>query len=138
MDYDDTLHVNSMEMFSSTQVNPTAIDATNTITTSSSDYEEDAWYKYSKKCEWEKHSSGMASKKIHKMGYNGKGLGKNEDGIVEVNPPQKKKDPSIQKLLYILSDSMLNGIDNRYKVIKYCHGGCTIECMHSHLKKLSQ
>ena len=39
---------------------------------------------------------------------------------------------------------MLNGSDeqrqnnNRYKVIKYCHGGCTIECMHSHLKKLSQ
>ena len=94
VDYDDTLHVNSMEMFSSTQVNPTAIDATNTITTSSSDYEEDAWYKYSKKCEWEKHSLGMASKKIHKMGYNGKGLGKNEDGIVEaiqVYPPQKKR-----------------------------------------------
>ena len=25
-----------------------------------------------------------------------------------------------------------------HKVTKYCHGGCTIECMHSHLKKLSQ
>ena len=39
---------------------------------------------------------------------------------------------------------MLNGIaeqrlsNNRYKVIKYCHGWCTIECMHSHLKKLLQ
>ena len=49
VDYDDTLHVDSIEMLTSTHVNPTAIDATdkyNTINTSSSDYEEDAWYKY--------------------------------------------------------------------------------------------
>ena len=33
---------------------------------------------------WEKHSSGAARKVLNKMGYtNGKGLGKNEDGIVE-------------------------------------------------------
>ena len=36
-------------------------------------------YKY----EWLKHSSGLATKIINKMGYKGKGLGKNEDGIEE-------------------------------------------------------
>ena len=35
------------------------------------------------KYEWLKYSSGQASKIINKMGYKGKGLGKNEDGIEE-------------------------------------------------------
>ena len=32
---------------------------------------------------WEKHSSGVATKIMNKMGYKGKGLGKRENGITE-------------------------------------------------------
>ena len=38
---------------------------------------------------WEKHSTGVASKIMKKMGHNGKGLGKAENGIVESIPAGK-------------------------------------------------
>ena len=45
---------------------------------------------------WEEHSSGMARNTIERMGYKGKGLGKNENGIGEAITvdnirPRKKK-----------------------------------------------
>ena len=67
---------------------------------------------------WEKHSTGYASKMLSKMGYQGKGLGKAENGIMEpvtIHPcgfaaadKQKSPEPGTSKLIYILSDSMLN------------------------------
>ena len=71
-------------------------------------------------------------------------MGKNEDGIMEaINIDQiRNQNPPVRKLIYILSDSMLRGIDEQrlcnkwYEVKKHCHGGCTVECMQSHLKKL--
>ena len=101
-------------------------------------------YKY----QWQKHSSGLASKIINKMGYKGKGLGKNEDGIEEaivVNDTKfntevtKTRD---EKVLYIASSSMMNQMDEErlsrgnIKVKVRCHGGCTIRCMYSHLPEM--
>ena len=57
---------------------------------------------------WEEHSSGMARNTIVRMGYKGKGLGKNENGIVEAITvdnirPRKKKTA-------IFSSSITRGI----------------------------
>ena len=99
--------------------------------------------------EWEKYSRGVAGKMMDKMGYKGKGLGKNENGIIEPimigtsnilgrsNHRIKRK-----RLLYILSSSMLNQMDERrlrsntMDVKIQCHGGCTINCMYTHLQKM--
>ena len=97
--------------------------------------------------EWEKHSSGFAGRIIDKMGYKGKGLGKNEDGIVEaikIDDSNKFYDLNTEtnakkKMLYILSSSMLNQMDeqrlSRENIIvkTKCHGGCTVKCMYTHL-----
>ena len=97
---------------------------------------------------WEKHSSGIAMKIMNKMGYKGKGLGKTENGITEtikikprkigVNDTRKKKLPEKRMKLYILSDSMLNQMDEKrlskkLDVKVHCHGGCTVTCMYTHL-----
>ena len=105
--------------------------------------------------EWEQYSSGVARKTLDKMGYRGKGLGKNQDGIAEAiqinaskggitNPKIKNKENTTRKIIYILSDSMLKGMDDErlsnqnYEIRRYCHGGCTIKCMLSHVNKLMQ
>ena len=95
---------------------------------------------------WEKPSTGVASKKMKKMGHNGKGLGNAENGIVESIPVGKShglgalvpKKPDQRKTLCILSDSMLNQLDERKLSKKHdvklkCHGGCTIACMYKHI-----
>ena len=106
---------------------------------------EDSQFKF----EWEKHSSGFAGRIFQKMGYKGKGLGKNEDGITEAitiadtqlsmgesNTRQK------QKLLYVASSSMLNQMEEKrlsrgdIQVKVRCHGGCTIKCMYTHLPEM--
>ena len=65
-----------------------------------------------KKFKWEEHSSGAARKVIERMGYKGKGLGKNEDGIEEAitvhNTTRKAKS-------LIFSSSIKRGIHtNRF------------------------
>ena len=95
---------------------------------------------------WEKHSSGIASKIMGKMGYKGKGSGKAEDGILEPikieNTKEiggkRKKEGYKRMAICILSDSMFNQIDekrlsSKHDVKVLCHGGCTIECMYSHV-----
>ena len=62
-------------------------------------------FKLADKFTWEKHSSGFASKMLNKMGYkDGKGLGKEENGIKEPieitktgNMKQNKNDKSTRK-----------------------------------------
>ena len=98
---------------------------------------------------WEKYSTGAASNIMKKMGYKGKGLGKDENGIMEpitIEHPQilgaAQKRKNHKKLFYILSSSMLNQMDeerlsNKDVNVKIqCHGGCTISCMYSHLQKM--
>ena len=107
---------------------------------------------------WQKHSSGVASKIMRKMGYKGKGLGKLEDGITEpvtIKPRKNMQhdtyaETNIQedhynkknKLLYIASSSMLNQMDEKrlsthnINVKVRCHGGCTVKCMYTHLPEL--
>ena len=105
---------------------------------------DDSRYKY----EWEKHSSGFAGKIFRKMGYQGKGLGKNEDGIREaitIDNSKFNSQPNTEdkkKLFYIASSSMLNQMDEKrlsrenIKVIVKCHGGCTVRCMYTHLPEM--
>ena len=114
-----------------------------------SNCDEEGRYKFANTFKWEKHSSGFASKMLNKMGFTeGKGLGKRENGIKEPINIAKlnvdKRNNHERKLIYILSDSMLNRIDAErlsnvnYEVKKYSHGGCKIECMYSHLPEIFQ
>lgn len=118
---------------------------THEISTESSENQRNA-----KRYEWEKYSSGFATKMLDKMGYQGKGLGKAENGIVETIEAVKKSNfngeckinsKSERNLVYILSDSMLNQINekklyDKYEVKVMCHGGCTIECIYSHIPEV--
>ena len=54
----------------------------NTIS-SSLDTGNDEEHTHTKQTTWEKHFSGFATKMLNKMGYNGKGLGRQENGITE-------------------------------------------------------
>ena len=104
----------------------------------------DGRYMYSEQYKWEKHSSGVASRILNKMGFSGKGLGKTENGITEPITAENlgafstsklvDEKANKRKLLYVLSSSMLNQLDeNRLgnkdvEVRVQCHGGCTIRC----------
>ena len=116
----------------------------NDITTSSSEYVNNGRHKYSNIFTWERHSSGIASKIIDRMGYHGNGLGKEENGITQPITIKnsyrfEKKGATKRKTFYILSDSMMNGMDenrlsnNNIEVKVECHGGCTIEHMFTHV-----
>ena len=108
---------------------------------------------HSNKYHWEKYSNGFASKMLNKMGFKGKGLGKSENGITEPIVIERKnsfneesdteRPKQSSNLVYILSDSMLNQIDekrlSKSKDIKVkCHGGCTTKCMYRHLPEVSK
>lgn len=99
---------------------------------------------------WEKFSNGFAGKQMNKMGFKGNGLGRREDGITEPIMAQGKQvfnqdlENMMQcnKQIYILSDSMLNQIDDKRLSKKCdvkvkCHGGCTIKCIYKHLPEIA-
>ena len=120
-----------------------------TKSTNNSPSNNDGKYKYSDKFKWEQYSTGIASKILDKMGFKGKGLGKCEDGITEpitidssvrFQTTTTKEDANITRsTICILSDSMLNTLDDKRMSNKncnvkiQCHGGCTVQCMYSHL-----
>ena len=172
VDYDDSDDEDETEnkfLDKSTDLNSTPVDiskhrytlnstpvSTPTNDSSSSTHEctslassNDGRYMYSERYKWEKHSSGVASRILNKMGFSGKGLGKTENGITEpittdnmgtFNKSKTIKDEGTKrKLLYVLSSSMLNQMDgerlsnNDVEVRVQCHGGCTIRCLYSHL-----
>jgi hypothetical protein len=94
---------------------------------------------------WEKHSNGVASKILKKMGFKGKGLGKKEDGII--NPIQfnvqkfMENNQVKRKSIYIASDSLLNQMDGdrlsrTFDVKVKSVGGCTIQRMILHLPEI--
>ena len=100
---------------------------------------------------WEKHSTGFASKMLSKMGYQGKVLGKEENGIMEsitistcgfaAADKQKSPEAGTNKLIYILSDSMLNQMDEtrlskKYDVTFDGRGGCTIKGMYTRISSI--
>ena len=76
-----------------------------------------------KKYKWEDHSSGAARKVVNKMGYGGKGLGKNENGIEDAltadsvggNLSNKKKPDTIVFSSSILKGVNTNGFNKGYK-----------------------
>ena len=89
---------------------------------------------------WEKHSNGFATK----VRYNGKGLGKDEDGIIEPiqvnapNLPYMARHQAKRNSIYSASDSMLNQIDGErlsctHDVKVKSDGGCTFGKMFTHL-----
>lgn len=106
---------------------------------------------------WQNYSSGVPREILDGMGYKGEGLGKNEDGMKEAvgvilhEKMMKKDTPKEQpkqhkKTLYILSDSMMGGIEEeRLKnslvdkvsdIRKLCDGGCKVDGMSKHIAKL--
>ena len=115
----------------------------NTNSNTESNQDEAGRYKFADTFTWEKYSSGFASKMLDKMGYrHGMGLGKAENGIKEpivMSKPKEIPKNHKRKLLYILSDSMLNQMDperlsnSNYEVKRHSHGGCRIKCMYTHL-----
>ena len=76
-----------------------------------------------KKYKWEDHSSGAARKVVNKMGYGGKGLGKNENGIEDAltadsvggNLSNKKKPDTMIFSSSILKGVNTNGFNKGYK-----------------------
>ena len=56
----------------------------------------------------------------------------------KITSKKKTKVRGKRKMVYVLSDSMLNQLDQeklskKYDVIVQCHGGCTIRCVYTHL-----
>ena len=112
---------------------------------------------------WEKHSTGFATRTMKKMGYNGKGLGKFETGIVEpitmqnvrnttmeqkhdngsVDTPQEPNDviPWPKNTVLITGSSMIQGVDEnrmsrKLNVKVRPNRGATTRDMYDHLNAL--
>ena len=103
--------------------------------------------------DWEKHTNGFARKEMSKYGYQGKGLGKKEDGITEPIVGKKKTafdssdtdvawDAWPKNTVLFAGDSMYNQIDERriarsvmgkFRVKVRAHPGATVGDMKHHL-----
>ena len=86
---------------------------------------------------------------MKKMGFKGGGLGKKEDGIKEALSVHDTKanletdKNNGKRTLMVFSDSMFKGIDANaisedLNVKMSCHGGCTIECMSTHVEAIGR
>ena len=105
---------------------------------------------------WERHNTGFASKMMSKYGYQGKGLGKREDGIIEPIIGERKTafgeektasktafDTWPKRTVLFAGDSMLNNVRERLLGknvnvnVKVCaHPGATTQDMQHHLTAL--
>ena len=101
--------------------------------------------------DWEKHTNGFARKELSKYGYQGKGLGKREDGITQPIEGVRKvafdddvdsHDLWPNNTVLFAGDSMYNQIDERrianslmgkFKVKVRAHPGATVGDMRHHL-----
>ena len=142
----ETITTSSFDSINESILCPTPVHTTNDADETS---KADGKFKFANQFTWERHSSGIASKLLDKMGYRGQGLGKHENGIIEAidaKPANKFKteekksyDEKNRKKICILSGSMLNRLDekrlsNDYVDVRLrCHGGCTIKCLYTHL-----
>ena len=99
---------------------------------------------------WERSANAVPRNNMKNMGYAGGGLGKNGNGIKEALFHDMQKDLSVtdntnkyNKRLMIFSDSMFKGIDKKaisqdLNIDMYCHGGCTVECMYTHVELIGR
>ena len=99
---------------------------------------------------WEKSSNAVPRNNMDNMGYKGGGLGRKENGTTEAlfHDTQNlfsdtDNNNNNKKRLMIFSDSMFKGIDKKeiskdLNIDMHCHGGCTIECMYTHVEQIGR
>ena len=104
---------------------------------------------------WEKHSSGFASRMLKKKGYNGGGLGKSENGIVNpimidkgndiiAKPPMQRANNYIHpwqpNTTLIIGDSILWGVEEarlkKYRAKVRVNPGATVDDIYDYIAPL--
>ena len=99
---------------------------------------------------WEKSSTTIPRNNMRKMGYKGGGLGKKENGMEEALFHDEQNvfadtdnNNNDKRRLMIFSDSMFKGIDKKaiskdLNINMFCHRGCTVECMFTHVEEIGR